>query len=156
MADNVVGFVRAEMNAEFRRQIARWTKDAMLRKAKAGHVTGGRVFGYDNVRVDGHVERRINEYEAVIVRRIFEMAAGGAGFKRVAKTLNEERVPCPRAQRGRPDGWAASSVRPVLFRTLYKGTITWGKNAQEGGRDEAAQDRARWPGSRLTRLNSAS
>ena len=26
-----------------------------------GHVAGGRVYGYDNVRVDGHVERRINE-----------------------------------------------------------------------------------------------
>ena len=40
------------------------TYDAMSRKAQAGHVTGGRVFGYDNVRVDGHVERRINEAEA--------------------------------------------------------------------------------------------
>src|SRR6185503_3473047 len=59
-SDNVVGFVRAEMNAEYRRQIARWTREAMVRKAKAGHVTGGRVFGYDNLRVDGHVERRIN------------------------------------------------------------------------------------------------
>ena len=29
------------------------TYDAMHRRALAGHVTGGRVFGYDNVRVDG-------------------------------------------------------------------------------------------------------
>ena len=43
--DNVVGFVRAVMNAEYRRQIARRTQEAMLRKAKAGHVTGGAVFG---------------------------------------------------------------------------------------------------------------
>ena len=40
------------------------TRDAMIRKAKTGHVTGGRVFGYDNLRVEGHVERRINEAEA--------------------------------------------------------------------------------------------
>jgi hypothetical protein len=39
----------------------------MLRKAKSGHVTGGRVYGYDNVVVCGadgkrsHVERRICE-----------------------------------------------------------------------------------------------
>ncbi len=51
--DNVVGFVRAEMNAEYRRQIAKWTTEAMVRKAKAGHVTGGKVFGYDNVRSTG-------------------------------------------------------------------------------------------------------
>src|SRR5204862_2856526 len=50
---------------ELEREKARQrTYDAMLRKAKAGHVTGGRVFGYDNHRIDGaHVERRINEDE---------------------------------------------------------------------------------------------
>ena len=44
-AANITGIVRAEMNAEFRRQIGKWTREAMERKAKAGHVTGGRVFG---------------------------------------------------------------------------------------------------------------
>lgn len=151
-AANITGIVRAEMNAEYRRQIAKWTKEAMLRKARAGHVTGGRVFGYDNVDVmpDGRhlprasgekrrpeavrVERRINEEEAAVVVRIFEMAAAGAGFKRISKRLNDERVPSPRAQQGRPHGWAASSIRPVLFRTLYRGVITWGKSVQ---RDES-------------------
>jgi hypothetical protein len=43
--------------------------DAMVRKARAGHVTGGRVFGYDNLEIldasgrRSHVERRINEAE---------------------------------------------------------------------------------------------
>src|SRR5262245_13776227 len=73
--DNVVGFVRAEMNAEYRRQVARWTKEAMVRKAKAGHVTGGAVFGYDNLRIDGHTERRINKAQAAVVRRIFTLCA---------------------------------------------------------------------------------
>src|SRR5262245_24092900 len=40
--------------AEVEREKARQrTADAMLRKAKAGHVAGGRIFGYDNIRVDG-------------------------------------------------------------------------------------------------------
>ena len=44
--------------------------DAMVRKARAGHVTGGRVFGYENVPVldasgkRSHVERRIKPDEA--------------------------------------------------------------------------------------------
>lgn len=54
-ASNVTGLLRGELNAEYRRSIATWTREAMVRKAKAGHVTGGRVFGYDNLRVDGHV-----------------------------------------------------------------------------------------------------
>src|ERR1044072_9909337 len=37
---------------ELEREKARQrTADAMTRKARAGHVTGGRVFGYDNVEI---------------------------------------------------------------------------------------------------------
>src|SRR4051794_9158419 len=59
---------------ELEREKARQrTYDAMLRKARAGHVTGGRVFGYDNVRADvGGVLRVINDDEAAVVRDIFE------------------------------------------------------------------------------------
>lgn len=59
------------MADELEREKARQrTYDAMVRKARAGHVTGGRVFGYDNAEVldaagrRSHVERRINEREA--------------------------------------------------------------------------------------------
>jgi DNA invertase Pin-like site-specific DNA recombinase len=34
------------------------TYDAMIRKARAGHVTGGRVFGYDQVEITGANGRR--------------------------------------------------------------------------------------------------
>ena len=109
---------------ELEREKARQrTYDAMQRKAKAGHVTGGRVFGYDNVEIVGpdgqrsHVERRINEGEAAVVRRIFELCAAGAGLTRITKTLNADGAVSPRAQRGRPNAWAASSVREVLYPT---------------------------------------
>ncbi len=98
------GIVRAEMNAEFRRQIAKWTYEAMERKARAGYVTGGRVFGYDNVRVNGHVERRANEVEANIVQRIYELYATGHGLPTIAHTLNADGASCPRAQQGRVNG----------------------------------------------------
>ena len=119
---------------ELEREKARQrTYDAMLRKAKAGHVTGGRVFGFDNVEVclaDGsrsHVERRINEAEAAVVRAIFDRYAAGLGFRLIAKGLNEAGHPAPRAQQGRPAGWNASSVREALHRDLYRGVIVWGK-----------------------------
>jgi site-specific DNA recombinase len=119
---------------ELEREKARQrTYDAMTRKARAGHVTGGRVFGYDNVEVLGsegrrsHVERRINEAEAAVIRRIFEMSLTGAGLRSLAKQLNEENVPAPRAQQGRPKGWAPSSVREVLYRDLYRGLVVWNR-----------------------------
>ena len=123
---------------ELEREKARQrTYDAMRRKAKAGHVTGGRVFGYDNHEVtvtgaDGqprrsHVERRVNPEEAVVVRRIFDLCAKGRGIRSIAKTLNAEGVTAPRAQQGRPRAWAPSSVREVLYRDTYRGVVVWNK-----------------------------
>jgi site-specific DNA recombinase len=57
--------------------------------------------------------------------RIFELAALGLGLRAIAHTLNAESQPAPRAQKGRPDGWAPSSVREVLDRSLYRGVIEW-------------------------------
>lgn len=125
---------------ELEREKARQrTYDAMLRKARSGHVTGGRVFGYDNVEVLGangersHVRRQINDTEAAVVRRIFELSAAGAGLTRITKTLNEEGAPAPRAQRGRPTAWAGSSVREVLLRPLYRGEIVWNQTRKRDG-----------------------
>ncbi len=60
--------------------------------AAPGHVTGGTVFGYDNVRVDGHVERRINEPQAAVIRPILRLCAAGIGYTSIAKQLNAERA----------------------------------------------------------------
>lgn len=129
------------------------TYDAMLRKARAGHVTGGRVFGYDNVETFGsggqrsHVMRRINEPEASVVLRMFEMCAAGTGYTRIAKSLNAEGVPAPRPQRARPSGWAPSSVREVLRRPLYHGEIVWDQTRKRdrwGQHNQAARPDAEW------------
>jgi site-specific DNA recombinase len=98
-----------------------------ISQARAGHVTGGRVFGYDNVPVldpsgvRSHVERRINEVEAAVVRRIFALAATGLGQAKIARQLNAEGAVSPRAQQQRLHAWAISSVHEVLFRPLYRG-----------------------------------
>jgi DNA invertase Pin-like site-specific DNA recombinase len=130
---------------ELEREKARQrTYDAMQRKAKAGHVTGGKTFGYDNIEVlatDGkrsHVERRINADEAAVVRRIFEMCADGSGLTRITKALNADGCPAPRPQRGRPVGWAHTTVREVLLRELYRGVIVWNRSRK---RDRWGQHR---------------
>jgi site-specific DNA recombinase len=115
------------------------TYDAMRRKAELGHVTGGRTFGYRNVDVLGdpdvhgrrkrlYVIREIEENEAAVVRRVFEMHAAGRGLTTIAKTLNSEKALCPRPFRGQPAGWAPSSVREVLYRPDYHGKRRWGKS----------------------------
>ena len=117
---------------ELEREKARQrTFHAMRRKAEAGHVTGGRVFGYDNVRTDaGSVTPVINETEAETVRGIYTLYAAGHGLRAIAHQLNEKAAPCPRSQQGRPKGWAPSSIREVLHWPLYRGEIVWNKDAE--------------------------
>ena len=119
--------------AEVERDKARQrVTDAMVRKARAGYVTGGRCFGYDNLAItspDGrrsHVERRINTSEAEIVRAIFQRCAAGQGVKAIAKALNAAAAATPQPVRGRPAGWAPSSVRSILYRRTYLGEIRYG------------------------------
>jgi len=135
------------------------TYDAMSRKAQAAQVTGGRVFGYDNVEVsaealgkDGqkkraYVVRQINETEAPVVRRIFELCVAGKGLTTIAKSLNAVGLPCPRPNPGRPKGWAPSSVREILHRPLYRGEIVWNqtkKRDQWGRHQQRPRPESEW------------
>ena len=72
----------------------------------------------------------IEPTEAAVVRRIFELSAAGHGVKAIAKILNAEGAPSPRAQRGRSQTWAPTSVRAVLYRPLYRGEIVWNQTAK--------------------------
>lgn len=141
----------AEMEREKARQR---THDAMLRKAKAQHVAGGKVYGYDNKDVlsplpgpDGaskrlHVVRVINEGQAEVVKRIFQLYASGLGIVRMAKLLNREGVPSPRG-----DGWAPTAIREMLYRELYRGELVWNKTQRVdrgGTKKKRARDEREW------------
>jgi site-specific DNA recombinase len=118
--------------------------DTMARKARAGHVTGGKCFGYENVEIRGangersHVEQRIKDDEAAVIRRIFELAASGYGQIQIGKVLNAEGARPPRSQQGRPSAWGPSSVHEALFRPRYRGELVWNKTKK---RDRWGQHR---------------
>ena len=128
------------MDESERHRAQQRTFDALYRKALMGHVTGGRVYGYDNVEITSsvldaygrpkrdHVERRINPEQAAVVRRIFRLCAEGKGMVSIARLLNDERLPAPRNSHGRPVSWSPSSVRSLLFRRLYLGEVVWNKS----------------------------
>jgi hypothetical protein len=137
------------MADEMEREKARQrVTDAMVRKAKAGQVTGGRCFGYDNVRIDASsVVRRVNAAEAAVVRQIFTLSAQGSGLKQIAHRLNEAGALAPCAQQARPAGWAPSSVREILYRELYRGRIVWNRTRKRdawGRKAQTARPEAEW------------
>jgi len=121
--------------AEIEREKCRQrTHDALAKKAKLGHVTGGKVYGYNNVEVlsqdlgpEGNPQRlyvvhEINEQEAVVVRYIYDRYTQGWGVTRIAKSLNTDGVPAPRKAKG---GWAPSAIWEILHRPRYRGEIVW-------------------------------
>jgi DNA invertase Pin-like site-specific DNA recombinase len=111
------------------KELAKKTHRGLEGRALLGLCTGGRCFGYDNVTEDGQVRQRINPSEAVIVQRIFELAADGGSLKAIAKKLNDESVQSPRPRAGkRYATWCPTAIRAMLRRELYTGRIVWNRS----------------------------
>ncbi len=147
LASNIVGFMRSEIAAEYRRQIASVTAETLRRKARAGHVVGGRVFGYDIVVVNSHKERRVNNIEAAVVVRACELYAGGLGYASIAAILNAEGAPAPRTWKDPASKWSAGTVRELVSRPLYRGEIVYGatkKRNVEGKVDPTNRPASEW------------
>src|SRR5499427_5531586 len=123
------------------------THDALLRLARGGYVTGGKVYGYDNVRAStpgpaggphrAPARRVINPAQAAVVRRIFESSADGWGITRIAKQLNAEGISPPR---GGEHGWAPSAVREMLYHELYRGRVLWNRTRKTHRRGTKTQE----------------
>ena len=141
------------MADEMEREKARQrSHDKARALARAGRVSGGRCFGYDlvDVMADGtrmrrprdgkrhpdasHVELAINDTEAAVIRRIFELAAAGIAQAQIAKQLNAEGAPAPRAQRGRPQAWVPHrSTRPCFAPVFVARTSGTARGSAIGG-----------------------
>ena len=128
----------AEMEREKARQR---TADALLKKARAGHVTGGRVFGYDNIAVGDHIERRPSATEAPVVIKIFQLYAAGTGLRGIAKHLNQDHRPAPRPSKGGPSGWSSLTIRDLIKRELYRGVVIYGKTKKRNAAGQKRQSR---------------
>src|SRR5437763_15437637 len=90
------------------------------------------------------VIQKVNEVQAVVVRRMFQLCAEGFGLTRIAKTLNAERIPPPRAH-GR--GWAPTAIREILYRELYRGEVIYNRSQKihrRGTKAQRRRDPAEW------------
>ncbi len=130
-ADKMMFGVNAFGSEHYRETIVNATREALVRKARVGHFTGQRTYGYTSERVGDHSERRINETQAAVVRRVFDLAAAGAGDLKIARTLPDEHVSAPG-----PKGWSKQIVRHLLTNPLYIGQVSYGrtKTIDDGAR----------------------
>jgi site-specific DNA recombinase len=127
--------LKGTMNALFLKDLADKTRRGLRGRVEAGKSGGGLCYGYDVVkRVNAagepiYGERRINETEAVIVRRIFTEFAAGVSPRRIAVALNNDVVPGPLGR-----AWGDTTIRGHVCRgtgivnnELYVGRLTWNR-----------------------------
>ncbi|HLH33230.1 MAG TPA: recombinase family protein [Alloacidobacterium sp.] len=125
---HVLVTVHGMVDSLYVKELAKKTHRGLEGRVLRGHHTGGRCFGYDTVAADDSTAKLlvINEKEAVVVRRIFEMSANGQSLKTIAKTLNHECVPSPRPRSGNKYAtWSPTCIREMLRRDLYVGKVVW-------------------------------
>src|SRR5262249_39687777 len=115
--------------------LANKTRRGLRGRVEAGRSGGGLTYGYDVVRThraDGTVEageRRINDAEAEVVRRVFREYSAGQSPRAIALGLNRDGIAGPRGR-----GWGASTINGnpargtgILNNRIYVGKLIWNK-----------------------------
>ena len=140
LSEGRVGIVdiglRGTMNQLYLVETANKIRRGQHGRVKAGRFPAGLSYGYDLVKrfdSDGHPvtgERKINKYEASIVRRIFRNYAAGKSPREIAVALNKERVLSPHG-----NDWNPATIhgdrrrgRRILNNELYIGVLAWNRN----------------------------
>ena len=95
--------------------------------------------------------RAIDESEAVVIRRIFTDYAGGLSPRRIARALNQARVPGPRGGRWTASLLLGNATREtgILRNRLYAGELVWNrqrfiKDPTTGNRVARPNPRSAW------------
>jgi len=150
------------INAEYLAKLSADTHRGLRGRAERGLATGGPAFGYRTEpiltgQLDSHghpiaagYNLVIDEGQAEVVRRIFELYANGEGLRSVARLLNQERVPSPRprAANSRPS-WSPSALQAILRNPIYRGEYVWNrsewlKDHDTGKRRRFERPRTEW------------
>lgn len=128
----------ALVNDQFLQLVRAETHRGLEGRALAGFSTGGHCYGYKAVQEDNppdpeHPRKRlvIDAEEAEVVRRVFRLFVDGVSLKKLAATLNEERLAAPNDE-GRGNkighGWGHTTIRAMLTNERYVGRVTWNQS----------------------------
>lgn len=121
--------IKAAMAEHYRREISYRTRRGMEGLALAGKSTGGRVYGYQ--------EGKIDTTQAEVVRQIFAWAEIGVTRRAIAERLNELGHPAPRG-----GAWGQSTISALLANPRYRGEVVWGKTMTKRSAADSARQRA--------------
>lgn len=121
--DRLIEYMLGYVGHRERLEIIERTNRGKRRVAHEGRLpngTGAGLYGYDYDKETKR--RRINEYEAVVVRRVFDECVAGKTTYAIASELNEMGIKTKKSCQ-----WGTETVRRLLINPAYKGETWYGR-----------------------------
>jgi site-specific DNA recombinase len=111
--------------AEYQRNtIVENVQMGMKQRARNGKWNGGQVLGYDVVEVPStkgyDSTLRVNQMEAALIRKIFQMYASGRGLRSIANHLNQEEY---KTKLG--NAFSTVAIKTIINNPVYIGKIRY-------------------------------
>ena len=152
-ANDITPF-RAIMNDMYAKDISKKIKSVKRDKQRKGQFIGGKpMYGYKMHPTEKN-KIVVDEEVAPVVRRIFAMALDGMSCRKIAATLNEERVPTPATYCGWDMGrkgpyaglWSSERISEMLQNETYIGNMVQGRSVKISYKSKKClkQDRENW------------
>ena len=138
-SNNDIAPFKAIMNDMYAKDISKKIKSSLRAKQKEGKWVGGRCpFGYMRDSEDkNHLV--INEEQAIVVRRIFDMCLEGLSFFKIAERLTNERVKTPAQYYSfewksnynlKLGQWHSKTIRDILTNQMYIGDMVQNRRSK--------------------------
>lgn len=132
--------IRNYFNEWYAKDCSRKTKASFTAMAKAGKFIGSKApHGYIKDPEDKH-RLLVDEEAADVIRKIFDYAATGLGYKAISKRLREDGILNPNAYANtvdptyhqsnywrKPHDWHPSSIKTILTNPTYLGHVVNGR-----------------------------
>ena len=138
-SNNDIAPFKAIMNDMYAKDISKKIKSSLRAKQKEGKWVGGRCpFGYEQDLEDkNHLV--VNEEQAMVVRRIFNMCLEGLSCFKIAKQLTNEGVKTPAQYYNfewkshyniKYGEWHSKTVRDILTNRMYIGDMVQNRSSK--------------------------
>lgn len=127
---------KAFYNEMYVKDISTKIKATLNSQKRNGKFMGGTApYGYDRNLPNNKHELIINEEQAIIVKRIYNLFINGMGVKKIANLLTRENIPIPSIQKNLHRGikskvygiWQETTISNILTNPTYKGDLTQGR-----------------------------
>lgn len=136
--DSLLTGIKAILAAEYSRDLSKKLNNAHKRREKEGSsvMTNGTMIGYDQC----NGELVINEKEAELVKKVFNLYIDGNGIKTVAKILDEQGY-----RNAKWNRYCVSTITRMLKNEKYIGTMICNKTHKDFDTKKVIQnDKSEW------------